>query len=105
MQGATSAGKGLSLIAGKGDIEIQAQADTLQVAAKQDLSVQSKSAHIDWAAAKRIVLNTAGGASITIEGGNITVECSGTGQRITATLAEKPALTPLESSGYAPDSG
>ena len=100
-----AAGQGISLIAGKGDIEIQAQADTLQVAAKQDLSVQSKSAHIDWAAAKRIVLSTAGGASITIEGGNITVECPGTGQRITATLAENPTLTPLESSGCAPDAG
>jgi type VI secretion system secreted protein VgrG len=76
--GDKAAGKGITLIAGQGDIEIQAQADTLQVAAKQDVSIQSKTAHIDWAAAKKIVLSTAGGASITIEGGNITVECPGT---------------------------
>jgi type VI secretion system secreted protein VgrG len=76
--GDQAAGKGITLIAGKGDIEIQAQADTLQVAAKLDISIQSKTAHIDWAAAKRIVLSTAGGASITIEGGNITTECPGT---------------------------
>ena len=76
--GDKAAGKGITLIAGQGDIEIQAQADTLHVAAKQDVSIQSKTAHIDWAGAKRIVLSTAGGASITIEGGNITTECPGT---------------------------
>jgi type VI secretion system secreted protein VgrG len=76
--GDKAAGKGITLIAGKGDIEIQAQADTLQVAAKQDVSIQSKTAHIDWAAAKKIVLSTAGGASLTIEGGNIVFECPGT---------------------------
>jgi type VI secretion system secreted protein VgrG len=76
--GDKAAGKGITLIAGQGDIEVQSQADTLQVAAKQDVSIQSKTAHIDWAAAKRIVLSTAGGASITLEGGNIIVECSGT---------------------------
>jgi type VI secretion system secreted protein VgrG len=76
--GDKAAGKGITLIAGQGEIEIQAQADTLQVAAKQDVSIQSKTAHIDWAAAKKIVLSTAGGASITIEGGNITTECPGT---------------------------
>ena len=75
--GTEAAGKGITLIAGQGDIEVQAQADKLQVAAKKDISIQSKSAHIDWAAAKKITLQTAGGASVTIEGGNITVECPG----------------------------
>ena len=32
---------------------------------------------MDWAAAKRITLSTAGGANITIEGGNITVQAPG----------------------------
>jgi type VI secretion system secreted protein VgrG len=73
----SAVGKGFTMIAGKGDIDVQAQADTLQIAAKQDVHIQSKSEHIDWAAAKRIVLQTAGGASITIEGGNIIVECPG----------------------------
>jgi type VI secretion system secreted protein VgrG len=76
--GDKAAGKGITLISGKGDIEVQAQADQLQVAAKQDVSIQSKTAHIDWAAAKRIVLSTAGGASLTIEGGDIIFECPGT---------------------------
>lgn len=68
----------MSLIAAKGDIQLQAQAGTMQVAAKNDVTVQSANAHVDWAAAKRIVLSTAGGASITIEGGNVIVACPGT---------------------------
>ena len=75
--GDQTAGKGITLIAGHGDVELQAQADTMQVAAKGDVQIQSQSSHIDWAAAKKITLATAGGASITIEGGNITVQCSG----------------------------
>ena len=76
--GDKAAGKGITLIAGKGDIELQAQADQMQIAARQDVTVQSANAHIDWAAAKRIVMSTAGGANITLEGGNITVMCPGT---------------------------
>ncbi|MEO6855509.1 MAG: DUF2345 domain-containing protein, partial [Rhodoferax sp.] len=33
--------------------------------------------HIDWAAAKKISISTAGGANITIEGGNITTQAPG----------------------------
>ena len=84
--GDQGAGKGLTLIAGQGDVELQAQADSMQVAAKGDVAIQSKSSHIDWAAAKKITLATAGGARIVIEGGNITVECSG---KITVRAATK----------------
>jgi type VI secretion system secreted protein VgrG len=42
------------------------------------VTIQSEKAQIDWAAAKKITLATAGGASVTIEGGNITFECPGT---------------------------
>jgi len=75
--GTEAAGKGITLIAGKGAIEVQAQADTLQVAAKGDVSIQSKTEHIDWAAAKKIVLATKGGASMTMEGGGIVFACPG----------------------------
>ena len=84
--GDEGAGKGLTFIAGQGDVELQAQADAMQVAAKGDLAIQSKSGYIDWAAAKKITLATAGGARIVIEGGNITVECSG---KITVRAATK----------------
>ena len=89
--GDQAAGKGLTLIASQGDVELQAQAATLQVAAKADVQIQSKSAHIDWAAAKKITLATAGGASVVIEGGNITVMCPG---KITVRAAKKSLVGP-----------
>jgi type VI secretion system secreted protein VgrG len=68
---------GLQLIAAKDEIDFQAQSDALKVQARDDINVVSANAHIDWAAAKSISLSTAGGANITIEGGNITVQCPG----------------------------
>jgi uncharacterized protein (DUF2345 family) len=70
-------GVGLQLIAARDAVDIQAQGDTLKVQARDEVNVISANAHIDWAAAKRISLSTAGGANITIEGGNITVQCPG----------------------------
>ena len=78
--GAVKAGEtklGLQLIAAKEANVFQALRDTLAVQARDALNVISANAHIDWAAAKRISLSTAGGANITIEGGNITVQCPG----------------------------
>ncbi|MEC5164267.1 DUF2345 domain-containing protein, partial [Janthinobacterium sp. CG_S6] len=70
-------GVGLQLIAAKQAIEVQAQSDTLKVQARDRIDIVSANAHIDWAAAKSISLSTAGGANITITGGNITVQCPG----------------------------
>lgn len=78
--GAVKAGEGgvgLQLIAAKDDIDIEAQGHELKVQARDEVNVISANAHIDWAAAKKISLSTAGGANITIEGGNITVQCPG----------------------------
>ena len=78
--GAMKAGEGnvgLQLIAGEGDIDVQAQADAIQIQARDEINVISANEHIDWAAAKSISLSTAGGANITIEGGNITFQCPG----------------------------
>jgi type VI secretion system secreted protein VgrG len=78
--GAMKPGKnniGLQMIAAKDAIDIQAQSDTLKVQARDEVNVISANAHIDWAAAKSISLSTAGGANITIDGGNITVQCPG----------------------------
>ncbi|MGA3948532.1 type VI secretion system Vgr family protein [Ralstonia nicotianae] len=68
---------GLQLTAGQDNIDVQAQHDTLKLMAKGDLKVVSANMNVDFAAAKRIRLATAAGAAITLEGGNITVECSG----------------------------
>ncbi len=78
--GAMKAGEGgigFQMIAAEDAIDIQAQADTLTIQARDDVNVMSANAHIDWAAAKSIRLSTAGGANITIDGGNITVQCPG----------------------------
>ncbi len=68
---------GISLIAAKDDIDLQAQSDEMKFQAKQAMKLVSANAHIDFAAAKKIHLAVQGGASITIDGG-ITVQCPGT---------------------------
>lgn len=68
---------GLQLIAAQGAVEVQAQFDAVNVQARDEISVVSANAHIDWAAAKSISLAVAGGANITIDGGNILVQCPG----------------------------
>ena len=68
---------GLQLTAGQDNIDVQAQHDVLKLMAKQDLKLVSANMNVDFAAAKRVRIATAGGASITLEGGNITVECPG----------------------------
>jgi uncharacterized protein (DUF2345 family) len=66
------------MIAAQGDVQLQAQSDRLEIAAKEALDIQSAHAHIDWAAAKKITLATAGGARITLQASGLTVECPGT---------------------------
>ena len=82
---------GLQLIAAKQAIEFEAQADVLNVQAREEVNIVSAAAHIDWAAAKSIRLSTAGGANITIEGGNITVQCPG---KITVHAGKKSFIGP-----------
>ncbi|AXV83800.1 type VI secretion system Vgr family protein [Ralstonia solanacearum] len=68
---------GLQLTAGQDHIDVQAQHDVLKLMAKGDLKLVSANLNVDFAGAKRIRIATAAGASITLEGGNITVECPG----------------------------
>jgi len=84
-------GKGLTMIAGQGPVQMQAQAGQAQVAAKGLINVQSANAHIDWAAAKKITLATSGGASIVIDGKGITTQCPG---KITVKAAQKSFVGP-----------
>jgi type VI secretion system VgrG family protein len=86
-------GVGLQLIAARDAVDIQAQGDTLKVQARDEVNVISANAHIDWAAAKRISLSTAGGANITIEGGNIKVQCPG---KILVQAGKKSFLPPAQ---------
>ncbi|WP_313031877.1 DUF2345 domain-containing protein, partial [Massilia alkalitolerans] len=99
LAGAIDAGAGsagLQLIAAQDEIGLQAQADAFAVQARDDVKLVSASAHIDWAAAQRIVLSTPGGASLTIDGGNISVQCPG---KLTV-HANKKSLTDPQQLGY-----
>ncbi|PHV18968.1 type VI secretion system tip protein VgrG [Janthinobacterium sp. BJB1] len=92
--GAVKAGEGdagVQLISAQGAIDAQAQADVLNVQAREEVNVISANAHVDWAAAKSIRLSTAGGANITIEGGNITIQCPG---KITVHAGKKSFIGP-----------
>ena len=84
-------GLGMQLAAAKDAIDMQAQADELKLQARDEINIVSASAEVDWAAAKRISLSTAGGANITIEGGNITVQCPG---KLTIHAGKKSFLGP-----------
>ena len=70
-------GLGIQLVAARDNLVSQAQAGEMKVQARDDVNIKSSNAHIDWASAKKISLSTAGGANITIDGGNITVQCPG----------------------------
>lgn len=68
---------GFLLVANNGAINIQSQASELKVIAQNETHAASANSHIDFAAARRISVATTGGASITIDGGNISVQCPG----------------------------
>ncbi|MBX3621383.1 MAG: type VI secretion system tip protein VgrG [Rhizobacter sp.] len=79
-------GTGLTMIAGQGPVQMQAQAGRAELAAKGLVNVQTAHGHIDWASAKKITLTTSGGAQIVIEGSGITVQGPG---KITVRAAAK----------------
>jgi len=84
--GGEAAGKGLTMIAAQGAIDLQAQHGPAQIAAKQMLEVKTANGVVNIAAAKKVVLAVSGGASITMDGGSLTVECPG---KITVQAGQK----------------
>jgi len=84
--GSEAAGKGLSIIAAQGPVEMQAQAGAAQIAAKGALELKTANGVVNIAAAKKVVLAVSGGASITIEGGSFTAQCPG---KITVQAGQK----------------
>ncbi len=84
--GSEAAGKGLTMIAAQGPIDMQAQAGPAQIAAKQELQLKTASGVVTLIAAKRIVLAVSGGASITIDEGSFTAQCPG---KITVQAGQK----------------
>lgn len=98
--GGDAAGKGLTMIAAQGPIDLQAQAGPAQVAAKQTLELKTASGVVNIAAAKKVVLAVSGGASITIEGGQFTAQCLG---KITVKAGKKAMVGPDRMNHTFPD--
>ncbi len=76
-QSAGEGGVGLQLISAEQALVVQAQDDVLKVQARDDVKLSSESTQVEFGALKRIRIATQGGASILIEGGNITVKAPG----------------------------
>ncbi|MBU0914959.1 MAG: DUF2345 domain-containing protein, partial [Gammaproteobacteria bacterium] len=89
--GSESAGKGITVIAAQGPIDLQAQAGPAQIAAKQTLELKTASGVVNIAAAKRVVMAVTGGASVIIEGDNVIFECPG---KITVKAGQKSMVGP-----------
>src|SRR5699024_1774106 len=68
----------LKLTTANNDLTVQAQHDTLDLKAKDDMTIVSNNAEVEFAAHKKVHMAVAGGAAITLEGGQITVNAPGT---------------------------
>ncbi|MNM47493.1 Phage-related baseplate assembly protein [compost metagenome] len=84
-------GNALSVVAGTGELDMQAQNDMLRLQARQALRVASAQDVVELAAGKTVHIATTGGASVTIEGGNIVFNCPGT---ITVHASQKSFVGP-----------
>ncbi len=71
-------GIGLAMIASAGAVDIQAQHNDIHLNAQGELKIISLNAEAEMAAGTTLHLAVDGGASVTIEGGNITFACPGT---------------------------
>jgi uncharacterized protein (DUF2345 family) len=83
----------LSVVAGIGKLEFEAQHDQISLQSRDQLKIVSANAEVELAAGKTVHLATAGGASLTIEGGNIVISCPGT---ITVHAAKKSFVGPAK---------
>ncbi|GAB3753538.1 type VI secretion system Vgr family protein [Lysobacter olei] len=91
VDGAVQDDPALSLVTAEGQLDFEAQNDAIRLQSRDGLRMISANAHVELAAGKTVHLATSGGASITIEGGNISVACPG---QITVHAGRKEFLGP-----------
>ncbi|HFK2921472.1 TPA: type VI secretion system Vgr family protein [Stenotrophomonas maltophilia] len=91
--GTRAEGVALAAVAGAGQLDVQAQADAIHVQARQPLRAASAQGVVEVEAGKVVHVATSGGASITLEGGNITFACPGV---ITVHAGTKSFLGPAQ---------
>lgn len=93
VEGAPTEDVSLSLVTGEGELDVQAQNDQIKLQAKDQLRIISANAEAEFAAGKTVHLATSGGASMTIEGGNIVFACPG---EIKVHAAKKSFVGPVQ---------
>ncbi len=91
VDGGVKEGNALSVVTGAGELDVQAQNDKVQIQSRQALRAASAQGVVELAAGKTIHIATAGGASVTIEGGNISFNCPG---KITVHASRKRFVGP-----------
>ncbi|WP_414538846.1 type VI secretion system Vgr family protein [Stenotrophomonas forensis] len=69
---------GMTIAAGEQPVDIQAQGDAVKLQSRQSQRLASTHAAVELAAGRALVVQVEGGASLTIEGGNIQFNCPGT---------------------------
>ncbi len=93
VEGGAEGGSALSVVAGTGELNVQAQHDEVRLQSRHALRAASAQGVVELAAGKTIHIATSGGASVTIEGGNITFNCPGT---ITVHASKKSFVGPVQ---------
>ena len=82
-------GNALSVVAGTDALNVQAQHDEVRLQSRQALRAASAQGVVELSAGKTVHIATTGGASVTIEGGNISFNCPG---KITVHASKKSFL-------------
>lgn len=93
IEGGAGQGNALSVVTGTGELDVQGQNDEVKLQSRQSLRAASAQAAVELAAGKTLHIATSGGASVTIEGGNITFNCPGT---ITVHASRKSFVGPVQ---------
>ena len=89
VDGGVKEGNALSVVTGAGELDVQAQNDKVQIQSRQALRAASAQGVVELSAGKTVHIATTGGASVTIEGGNISFNCPG---KITVHASKKSFL-------------
>jgi type VI secretion system secreted protein VgrG len=95
-----SARQGIKVIANKGDVNLQAQNDAMQLSSYQDMTLQSVLGKVEVCAKQQLVLKC-GGAYIKLENGNIELGCPG---NILFKSASLKSLPPASMGAGSPES-
>lgn len=90
----------LSIVAGEAMLDIRAQSDRVNLISRASQRAASAQGALEMAAPRTLHIATAGGASLTLEGGNLVVNCPGT---VTVHAGQKSFIGPAQLTYPLPD--